>query len=143
MIDMPNQDTEGNYINQENMYYNLYLDDTPVANPEGQTDIPYTYTYGDFFQVSGTSHTFKYVNPISEKIGVQTFYKAGNVVNGSELIWYYVDPNGIQGADTDLQPVRTEYFDNMGRKVAPGTKGLLIKRTTYNDGSQKTVKTVE
>ena len=146
MIDMPNKDTEGNYINQDNMYYNLYFDNYIVETPEGLTDIPYNYTYGNYFQVSGTSHTYQYVNPINEKIGVQTFYKAGNVVNGSELIWYYVngeDPNGIQGADTDLQPVRTEYFDGAGRMVSPDTKGLLIRRITFADGTQQTMKVMK
>ena len=145
MIDMPNQDTEGNYINQENMYYNLYLDDTPVATPLGLTDIPYTYTYGDFFQVSGTSHTFKYVNPINEKIGVQTFYKVGDQLNRSDLVWYYIhsEPDAIAAVKDGQAVARTEYFDGAGRMVSPDTKGLLIRRITFADGTQQTTKVMK
>lgn len=147
LIDMPNQDVDGNYINQDNMYYNLYIDDKQIALPNGETNIPYAYVDGDFFmQVSGTAHTFKYYDPVSEKVGFQTFYKVGDEVNQSELVWYYIknESDAIASVDGNKQVVSTEYFDLTGKRLAaPATKGLFIQKTTYSDGTQRTVKTAK
>lgn len=147
LIDMPNQDVDGNYINQDNMYYNLYIDDKQIALPNGETNIPYAYVDGDFFmQVSGTAHTFKYYDPVNEKVGFQTFYKVGDEVNQSELVWYYIknESDAIASVNGNKQVVSTEYFDLTGKRLAaPATKGLFIQKTTYSDGTQRTVKTAK
>ena len=145
MIEMPNQDTEGNYINQDNMYYNLYFDNYIVQTPDGLTDIPYNYNDGEYFQVSGTSHTFKYVNPINERIGVQTFYKVGDALNSSDLVWYYIqsESDAIAAVQGSKLVTRTEYFDGAGRMVSPDTKGFLIRRITFADGTQQTMKVMK
>ena len=143
-IDMPATDTQGNYINQENMYYNVYMDQSILQAPNGMTDIPYNYTDGQYIRVSGTSHTFTYTTPITERIGVQVFYRVGDVVNHSNLVWYDVDTEGIARVATDADIVSTEYFDLTGRRLnipQPTAKGqCVVRRTTYADGTIKTTK---
>lgn len=144
LIDMPNQDVDGNYINQNNMYYNLYIDDNAITTPEGETNIPYNYVDGNFFmQVAGTGHTFKYTEPVNEKIGVQTFYQVGDVVNQSELVWYYIKNESDGITTTSKETVSTEYFDLTGKRLAAPAKGLFIQKTTYSDGTQRVVKTAK
>ena len=122
-------------------------DDKQIALPNGETNIPYAYVDGDFFmQVSGTAHTFKYYDPVSEKVGFQTFYKVGDEVNQSELVWYYIknESDAIASVNGNKQAVSTEYFDLTGKRLAaPATKGLFIQKTTYSDGTQRTVKTAK
>lgn len=139
-IDMPNQDTEGNFINQDNMYYNVYLDDKILQSPAGAFDIPYTYSDGQFIQVKGTTHTFMSYNDITDRIGVQVFYKVGDQTNHSELIWYDIKNAAVAATEARKTVQRVDCFDAQGRRVAPGTKGLVVRQTTYTDGSKQTVK---
>lgn len=133
-IDMPACDTEGRYINQANMYYNVFVDNAQVQTPDGQTDIPYGYSDGQLIRVNGSNHTFTCYTPIAERIGVQVFYKVSDVVNSSALVWYDVNADGIAARTTDTED-RTDYFDALGRPAQPGDKGLLIRRTTHPDGT--------
>lgn len=141
-FNMPATDTEGNYINQENMYYNIYVDDKLLATTTGLTDIPYNYSDGQFFRVSGTSHTFTYLqgNEPKEKLGCQVFYKVGDVVNASKLVWAQLTPEGISTLEGGKTVAGTEFFDAAGRRVEPTAKGLIIKKVTFTDGTSQTVK---
>jgi len=141
-INMPATDTQGNYINQENMYYNVYMDDKILQSPAGETDIPYNYTDGYYIRVSGMSHTYLYTTPITQRIGVQVFYRVGDVVNSSQLVWY--DVNSADGVSPALaqQPAgRVEYFDVSGRRLdAASARGLVVRRTTLADGTRRVEK---
>jgi len=137
-INMPATDVDGNYINQDHMYYNIYLDNTVMKTIDGLTDIPYNYTDGQYIRVSGQSHTFTYTTPINDRIGVQVFYKVGDVVNSSNLVWYNLKADAIDTA-TVPDGMSTDY-DLSGRRVAPGHKGLTLRRIHRPDGSVVTTK---
>ncbi|MBR1688302.1 MAG: hypothetical protein IJ710_07190 [Prevotella sp.] len=49
---------------------------------------------------------------------------------------------GIKGVSTNANAVATEYFDLQGRRVDAQTKGLVIVKTHYADGTVKTVKAI-
>ncbi len=138
-IDMPATDVEGNYINQENMYYNVYVDDRQLQTADGKTDIPYNYTDGQTIRVSGTSHTFTCATPINDRIGVQVFYRVGDVVNHSNLIWYNISTEGLNDVARPALSIQQDY-DLQGRHVNAGAKGLHIRRTTLPDGTVVTRK---
>ncbi len=141
-INMPATDTQGNYINQENMYYNVYMDDKILQSPAGETDIPYNYTDGYYIRVSGMSHTYLYTTPITQRIGVQVFYRVGDVVNSSQLVWYDVNSaDGVLPALAQQPAGRVEYFDVSGRRLdAASARGLVVRRTTLADGTRRVEK---
>jgi hypothetical protein len=139
---MPNLDVNGNFINQDNVYYNVYLDDKILQSPAGDFDIPYNYTDGQFIQVSGTMHTFMSYNDITDRIGVQVFYKVGDQLNHSALVWYDLKQAAVASAEAPKTVRRVDCFDAQGRRVAPGTKGLVVRQTTYSDGTKQTVKQI-
>lgn len=141
-INMPAADVDGHYINQDNMYYNVFIDGQQLVTPDGQTDIPYNYTDGQTIRVSGISHTFQSYTDITDRIGVQVFYRVGDVVNSSNLVWYDIATEGIDEAATTSPAVRTDCYDALGRPVAPDAKGLVIRRTTFADGTVRTDKHV-
>ena len=141
-INMPAADVDGHYINQDNMYYNVFIDGQQLVTPDGQTDIPYNYTDGQTIRVSGTSHTFQSYTDITDRIGVQVFYRVGDVVNSSNLVWYDIATEGIADAHAQQPVLRTDCYDALGRPVAPDTKGLVIRRTTFADGTVRTDKHV-
>ena len=141
-INMPATDTNGNYINQDNMYYNVYMDDKILQSPAGDTDIPYNYTDNYYIRVTGMSHTYLYTTPITDRIGVQVFYRVGDVVNSSNLVWYDIATEGIADAHAQQPALRTDCYDALGRPVAPDAKGLVIRRTTFADGTVRTDKHV-
>ena len=143
-IDIPATDVDGHYINQKNMYYNVFVDDRQLLTPDGRADIPYNYTDGQTIRVSGTSHTFTYTEaePVNDRIGVQVFYRVGDVVNQSNLVWYDVKSAAIDGTENSRAIVSTECYDAMGHRVEPTAKGLIIRRTTYADGTVETMKSI-
>ena len=56
---------------------------------------------------------------------------------------YYDKVTGIDATQATAKTVKSvETFDLMGRKTANDANGLVIKRTTYTDGSVKVTKTL-
>lgn len=138
-IDMPNRDTEGRFINQDNMYYNVFVDGKPLQAPNGDTDIPWTYTDGQNIQISGSVHSFKTDTDIADCISVQVFYRVGDTVNSSNLVSYDVKANAINDTDANTI-VRTDCYNLQGHRVSPSTPGLQIRQITRADGSRQTVR---
>jgi hypothetical protein len=138
-IDIPNSDTEGNFINQEKMYYNVYMDDKILQSPAGEVDIPYLYTDNQYIRVGGIAHTFYYSQPITDRIGVQSFYTGGGEVHSSNIVWYDVkEANSVKGVEEAGKEIAgVSYFDLSGRRtdtLVPGT--MYVKQTRYKDGTK-------
>ena len=66
----------------------------------------------------------------------------GDVVNQSNLVWYDVKSAAIDGTENSRAIVSTECYDAMGHRVEPTAKGLIIRRTTYADGTVETMKSI-
>ena len=140
-IDMPNRDTEGHFINQDNMYYNVYIDGELMQAPNGDTDIPWNYTDGQYIKLSGSVHSFMTYTDITDRIGVQVFYRVGDDVRSSSLVWYDVKSTAISDVNAG-SIVRTDCYDLQGHRVSPSTPGLQIRQITRADGSRQTVRTI-
>lgn len=160
---LPILDTDGKLLDSSCYYYNIYVDNylftlypdeySSIADDgyEELTDIPYDYSdYWDL-EVSGANRTLYYYFEGFETIGVQAIYTVDGITNKSALVNYNietgqtneVDPASISVITSTGKAVNVEYYDLMGRKLAnPATGGMVIKRTTYSDGSVKSYKCI-
>ena len=149
---IPTEDTNGYKINENKLYYNIYLDDQVFTfDPEdyigltsAMTDIPYKFEDNINFDIymNHGRHTVYLYTTNYKKVGVQSIYTAGDEVNRSQIV--YVNnptPTGVNELATGAQVVNTRYYDLTGRQLptAPST-GLYLQLTTYSDGSISTVK---
>ena len=112
---IPVEDVDGNDLNEEDLYYQLFSridgkEEPIVFTPEicerlteDMTEIPYTFTDNWDFADKGT---YKVVflnynfNLNYEAIGVQSIYKGGGETNKSEIVWADVEkaePVGYAG----------------------------------------------
>ncbi len=120
---IPSMDTNGVYINSDELYYNVFPDDstTPfVFSPEDyidmevepMTDVPYGY-YEDFdFRVSGVNHTVYFYHEW-KKIGVQVIQKHDGKETRSDIV--YSDSTDIIDSivvDTSDSKRPYKYIDN-------------------------------
>lgn len=147
-----NQDVDGNYINADNLYYNIWLDDqlytfTPdlyVRLTEPMTDVPYAYSDGyDFEHIPAYNQVYVYVTGF-DRMGVQSVYKVDGVVNKSDIVYW--DGSVVSGIETAVKGyagvVCTEYYDMSGRRVSAPSKGVYVKVTRLADGSTESGKLV-
>ena len=149
---IPTEDTNGYKINENKLYYNIYLDDqvftfTPedyIGLTSAMTDIPYKFEDNINFDIymNNGRHTVYLYTTDYKKVGVQSIYTAGDEVNRSQIA--YVNnptPTSLNELATSAQVVNTRYYDLTGRQLptAPST-GLYLQLTTYSDGSISTVK---
>jgi len=150
---IPTEDTNGYKINENKLYYNIYLDDqvftfTPedyIGLTSAMTDIPYKFEDNinfDIYMSGNGRHTVYLYTTDYKKVGVQSIYTAGDEVNRSQIV--YVNnptPTSVNELATGAQVVNTRYYDLTGRQLptAPST-GLYLQLTTYSDGSISTVK---
>lgn len=118
---IPCMDTEGNYINSDELYYNVFADDsdTPfVFTPDdyidmtadSMTDVPYGY-YEDFdFKVNGVNHTV-YLYHDWQKVGVQVIQKHDGVETRSKVV-YTNDETGIDSVEAESRGTYNKTIEN-------------------------------
>ena len=152
---IPTVDVDGNKLNENKLYYNILLDDqvytfdpeTYIGFAAAMTDIPYKFQDNVNFDIyiSNGRHTVYLYTTEFDRIGIQSFYTAGDEVNRSEIV-YVNNPthSGINEFTTGAQVVDTRYYDLTGRELptAPAT-GLYLQRATYSDGTTATTKVVK
>ena len=153
---IPTVDVDGNKLNENKLYYNIYLDgDVFTFDPEEyiglsnpMTDIPYKFEDNinfDIYMSGNGRHTVYLYTTDFGLAGVQSIYTAGDEVNRSEVV--YVNnpkPSGINELASGAQVVNTRYYDLTGRELtkAPAT-GLYLQQATYSDGTTATIKVVK
>lgn len=143
--------TDGNYLNPEKLYYNVYFDDelftfSPDEYPEFEedvTDVPYNYS-GNDVSCYGDSHIVYFYITGFDKMGVSTIYKDGDTRYESPIEWYYLTTDGISKvADNSMASTRSvTYTDITGRRLATPARGVNIKTTTMSDGTVRTQKVI-
>ena len=149
-VETPNEGNDGEFIPQEHMYYTIYIDNEPLE-VYGFTTLPFYAQVSDatietYISVSGNTHQVQIPVAPTSKLGVQSFYEFGDELLASDLIEYdivdrqLIDPNGVESVMNDIESVSSEYFDIYGRRVAADATGLVIRRDTMSDGSQRSVK---
>ncbi len=107
---IPSMDINGVYINSDELYYNVYPDNSTepfVFTPEdyvdmtvdSMTDVPYGY-FEDFdFKVSGINHTVYFYHNW-EKVGVQVIHKHNGKETRSDIVYSDNNTAGVQQVDT-------------------------------------------
>lgn len=148
---IPTVGVNGEELNVNELYYNVYYNDhaytfTPdkyQGLDSAMTDIPYSFSdvKFDFYTSKGSTIVYFYDKDWT-KIGVQSIYRGGGKENRSKVV-YYDKVTGIDATQATAKTVKSvETFDLMGRKTANDANGLVIKRTTYTDGSVRVTKTL-
>ena len=153
---IPTVDVDGNKLNENKLYYNIYLDDEVFTfDPEdyiglsnAMTDIPYKFEDNinfDIYMGNDGRHTVYIYNTDFGMVGVQSIYTAGDEVNRSEVVCVENPTySGINEVATGAQVVNTRYYDLTGRELpkAPAT-GIYLQCATYSDGTTATIKVVK
>ena len=144
----PAEDTEGNWINPDNLKYIVYADDTAYefstdlysGLEENLTEVPYSFTDDmDFTQQDGEHIVYLYEGG-HKKWGVQSVYYGGGQRTTSAIA--YRDITGINAASATAAPTHTVFYDLQGRLLQKPVHGMNIMKATYADGSVKVIKYV-
>lgn len=152
-FNLPAEDTDGNALETENLYYNIYFDDNVYTFTndwyskvtDDMTDVPYSYSDNLDFFVSGEKHDlFFYVEDYT-RVGVQSIYKDGEDIYRSSIV--YSDGsvvNGINQVSGNSQKVaKTFSTDILGRRVDASYHGIVMQTTVYDNGKRHTVKVLK
>lgn len=153
VFDLPRNNVENSFMDQSNVYYNIYFDDELATFYPDQylgiekemTDVPVDFndTQRYDFQTYGSQHRVVIYDSGISRVGVRAVY-----VNGDERLYsdiVYSDGtviSGIKNASADAKTKSISYYDLSGRIIQNPKHGLFIKKTVMNDGSVKTSKTV-
>ncbi len=147
LFTVPSTDVNGNYINTDNLYYNILIDgevltltqDEYVKLPvESMTDIPYYFTDDYDIQLfSANQRLFFFFARDFQTVGVQSVYKAGGTVSKSNVVTWTVTPTGLDEVNAATTVGETARFDITGRRLSAPQKGLNIVK--MSDGKVKKV----
>ncbi len=145
---IPRFDVNGDYLDPEKMYYNIYFDEEKVEfysdeylmMEDGTTDVPCTYNDQYSIWYSGANYTINFYDGGFEKFGIQVFYKDGDDVRSSKLVYY--GDSGVEDKFVDAEAIGVTYTDLMGRIVNNPVAGLYLKIVKYSDGTAKVEKIV-
>ena len=153
---IPTEDVDGYRLNENKLYYNIYLDDqvftfdpeTYIGLSTAMTDIPYKFEDNinfDIYMSNGRHTVYLYTTEFAT-VGVQSIYTAGGEVNRSDIAYVTnpINPSGVDEVATGKQVTDTRYYDLTGRELpsAPAT-GLFLQRVDYSDGSSTTIKVLK
>lgn len=150
-VDIPMTDVDGNFIDPEKMYYNMYVDgdvftfyaDEYTALGDEMTDVPYFFTDNWDLYVSGVSHTVYYYMEGFDTIGFQSVYTGGGETNKSEIITFDAAAASIKQAIANHGDITgVSYTDLSGRMVETPAKGIYVKTIRFADGTSRSYKMV-
>jgi len=149
---LPVFDTEGYLMDCNKMTYTYYVDDEPMViypdeygTDEEMEELPYNFTAGlsSWNDIEGTNglHYLCFYFTGFDKIGVQTTYYGGGETHSSNIVYYYINPDGVKGINKSMADVTSvRYTDLSGRTVQKPAHGLYIKTVTLTDGTVKSTK---
>ena len=150
---LPVKDVDGNDLNVNELYYNVYYNDAPyVFTPEvfkgltaPMTDIPYAFSDTEFdIYPSGGKHTIYFYDKNYTKLGVQSIYRGGGEERRSNVVWVNRPVTGIDDVNADMREVKSvSYYNVAGQQIAEPTSGVCIKRIQYADGTVKAEKVIK
>lgn len=163
---MPIFDVEGNLMEADKLFYNIFLDDEKMTlysdeytglDYDELTDIPFSYTdsYYDIY-ASGTYHWFYYYTSGFDKFGVMLVNMVDGDFKASNIVYYDMNDGTISTADgsaylaiesatkdSEATVKSVSYTDISGRQVSKPANGLFIKTMKMSDGSMKSVKVIK
>lgn len=121
---IPCMNEEGIYINPDELYYNVFPDDSTVPfefspsdyidmEVSGMTDVPYNY-FEDFdFKVNGVNHKVYFYHDWA-KVGIQVIQKHDGVETRSDIVYSNASSGleEISGNDNENAPTTYKYIEN-------------------------------
>lgn len=146
--EIPSAGVDGEFIPQENVFYQLSFDGTPLQF-YGASIIPY---YAQFQEtatltavtVSGDTHQIQTMYKPTKSVELQSFYEYEGQMIPSEKAIYRIVDGQLEGASVDTvesEIISSEsYYDVTGRRVSPATEGIVIRRCVTADGKIRSEK---
>lgn len=141
---IPSTDVDGNFIAQENLFYQIAYDGTPLEFYD-TTYLPYYGSFADdaskaYLQCNGDSHQLQTANLPHQTITLQSFYVVGDDVYESYTVTYNVKDgssytDGITPVQGSNEVVGQYSLD--GRQTTSLGKGVNVVR--YADGTVRKV----
>ena len=160
-FNVPTVDTEGNFINPNDLYYRIYFDDDelftfgPDEYPqveEFMTDVPYNYTDSYDFGVGGA--TVYFYETGFQRVGIQSVFRGGGEEHVSDIVYMELtDGSAPEGSaevyagycddhasNVGLTAGRAQGYDLASYIYDPSLKGLKVKglRITAPEGTAVT-----
>lgn len=150
---IPCADTKGNFINPDKLYYNVFVDGDETEPYEfetadyknltaNMTNVPYSFADSNDFYATNDDHEIYYHVDGVDKWGLQSVYTGGGETHKSNVVWFDAAAAGVKSVINNGKST-VAYYDLTGRRVSKAQGGLFIKKITYADGSQKTVKVLK
>lgn len=140
VVIIPEEDTEGNFINPGQLYYNMFIDGEKfVFTPddydiyENMTEIPATYDNGeDIFTGDGGQKVVYFYFEGIETVGVQSYYTAGGETHYSHLVTRPISQYENYDEDEDdeipapivTEPIITTAIHNV-EATQPGVQSIV------------------
>lgn len=135
---IPTVDVDGNELNTNMLYFEIYLDNKPYTFTtdvfkgisQNMTEVPYNYAdtnYDIYKNDDGRYTIYFYDHNDYDSIGVQSIYKAGGETNVSNIVYVENPVLGIDGLHSNADASRpVAYYDISGRRVSSDARGLVI-----------------
>lgn len=148
---VPTTDVDGEYINPDKLTYRVYLDGKrytfTTADYERLTEdmdeLPYAFTDNFDIVLNGIQKVIYFHNIKAKLIQVKSVYTVDGVATSSDFATYDFDPTSVSSNAAAKQPVSIAYTSPEGARLsAPRRGSLVLKTTTYADGSRTTVKEI-
>lgn len=152
---IPTVDVNGEELNENDLYYNVYYNDSPYeftpdlykGLPTAMTDIPYSFfdtNFDIYFSASTKQSTIYFYDQGYAKIGVQSVYCGGGERRVSKVVYVERPQSGISDVASDARELKSvTYYNLAGQQIAEPAAGVCIKRMQYADGTTKTEKVVK
>lgn len=149
-FDIYPESVDGDFIPQEDIYYQVCFDGTPLSFYDTEY-LPYYAQFTDAesasaISVQGVRHQLQYGVAAKNTVSVQSFYYYDGQLIPSELASYDIVSGSIDPDPESVEEIISSdgsvvsYFDLNGRKAAPSAQGVVIRRVVSPDGSVKTDK---
>ena len=131
------------------MTYNLFMDDEIYTfyndmyyGIEGEmTYVPYKFTENYDILVDGELHEIYLYDEGFTTLGIQSHFVGTDGKTYSSDIMTYDITTGVTSVEAAKEVKNVEFFNINGAKVSRPDKGLYVMRSTYTDGTTRTVKT--
>ena len=147
-FNVPTVDTEGNFINPNDLYYRIYFDDDelftfgPDEYPqitEYMTDVPYYYTDGYDMGVGGA--TIYFYETGFHRVGIQSVFRGGGEEHVSDIVYmeltdgsapvgtadHYAGYGADNAAPASMSAGRAQAYDLAMFVNDPSLKGMKVK----------------
>lgn len=142
---LPNTDEDGNILNVDNLYYEIYVNSELQYfditdedwNVENTCRVPYLYDDWNDFWVDTDNpedHTaYLYYDGDVTSIGIRSIYVNENGEDVYSKMAYWGEPDSV--SEVEVAPITVKWFDLQGRPVNEYMEGVAVKVTTYKDGT--------